>query len=220
MPEEDQQVPDTPIFEMRKTDQSEEISQVMPPTFLNQEREQSSEEEIRQQLSGDKSQENEEQKEQAYTLGNPQFMKDREQEELDGSGEVEVADASQKDQFQNSTHSNMFQGFKPGENVKISDILKRDTSILNSSAAGSFLMDQSISGQNMSSHKTQQSKESDEKGDLADKITEELMASLLQSEVTVPQRPGVLGQPNDLNQDVFIIPDKNQEKERKKEVLE
>ena len=38
----------------------------------------------------------------------------------------------------------MFQGLKPGENVKISDFLKRDSSILNSSAAGSFLLDQSL----------------------------------------------------------------------------
>lgn len=64
--------------------------------------------------------------------------------------------------------------------------------MLNSSAAGSFLMDQSISGQNLSSHKTQ-SKEADEKEELANRIAEELMGSLLQSEVVVPQRPGVLG---------------------------
>lgn len=63
----------------------------MPPSFLNQDREQSSEEDIRQQLSGDKSPGEEQEAEAAYTLGNPQFSKE---DELDRSGEVEVCDAS------------------------------------------------------------------------------------------------------------------------------
>jgi hypothetical protein len=68
-------------------------------------------------------------------LGAPEF-------ELNQVGEEDDVPA----QFQSSATSGMFQGFKPGENVKISEILKRDSSILNSSAAGSFLMDQSLTG--------------------------------------------------------------------------
>jgi hypothetical protein len=43
---------------------------------------------------------------------------------------------------------------------------------------------------------------------------------MLGTEIQVPQRPGVANNPIDINQDVFIVESRNNERERRRELLE